>query len=64
MTLDIDLAPYDWVIGVSDVSGAGHPDLVVRERITGYLWVLPGRVSGFGQRRFLASGFGGFDLAG
>ena len=40
--LGLDLAPYDWVVGVSDVGLTGHPDLVVREKATGYLWLIPG----------------------
>lgn len=62
--LDLDLTAYDWVVGVSDVGGAGHADLVVREKATGYLWLIPGTATGFGKRRFLAEGMGGYDLAG
>ena len=62
--LDLDLAPYDWVIGVSDAGVVGHADLVVRERATGHLWLIPGTKAGFGKRRFLAEGMGGYDLAG
>ena len=62
--LGVDLAPYDWVIGVSDVQLHGHADLVVREKATGDLWLLPGTATGFGARRYLASGTGGYDLAG
>ena len=62
--LKVDLAPYDWVVGVSDVQLNGHSDLIVREKATGDLWLLPGTESGFGSRRFLASGMGGYDLAG
>ncbi|MBA2956337.1 hypothetical protein GON03_18515 [Nocardioides sp. MAH-18] len=63
-TLDLDLTPYDWVVGVSDVGVVGHADLVVREKATGYLWLIPGTATGFGKRRFLAEGMGGYDLAG
>lgn len=63
-TLKIDLTPYDWVIGVSDIGVVGHADLVVRERATGHLWLIPGTATGFGKRRFLAEGMGGYDLAG
>jgi len=63
-SLSLDLTPYDWVIGVSDVNLTGHPDLVVRARKTGYLWLIPGTTDGFGQRRFLGEGLGAYDLAG
>ena len=63
-SLGIDLAPYDWVIGISDAQLTGHPDLVVREKATGDLWLLPGTPTGFGTRRYLAGGMGGYDLAG
>jgi hypothetical protein len=62
-SFSLDLAAYDWVLGVGDVDGY-RPDLVVRERATGYLWLLPGTATGFGPRRFLADGFAGYDLAG
>ena len=63
-SLSLDLTPYDWVIGVSDVNLTGHPDLIVRARKTGYLWLIPGTTEGFGQRRFLGEGLGAYDLAG
>jgi len=63
-TLKGDLTPYDWVIGVGSVTGSSHPDLIVREKATGYLWVLPGTGTGFGMRQFLGEGFAGYDLAG
>lgn len=59
-----DLSRYDGMVGVSDADQDGHADVVVRERATGYLWLLPGTSSGFGPRRFLAEGTGGYDLAG
>jgi hypothetical protein len=58
-----DLSRYDWVLGVGDVDGRNGPDLVVREK--GLLWLLPAtRKGGFGQRRFITQGVGGYDLAG
>ena len=63
-TLGIDLSPYDWVLGVGDANLDGHADVVVREKATGYLWLLPGSPTGFAPRRFLGEGMGGFDLAG
>ncbi|MEJ7774445.1 MAG: FG-GAP-like repeat-containing protein [Nocardioidaceae bacterium] len=63
-TLGLDLEPYDWVIGVSDVHLTGHPDLILRQRRTGYLWLVEGSISGFSDRRFLAEGMKAYDLAG
>lgn len=63
-TLSVDLAPYDWVIGVSDVLLTGHSDLIVRDKATKYLWLLQGTTTGFTPRRFLAEGMGVYDLAG
>jgi hypothetical protein len=37
---------------------------VVREKATGYLWLLAGTTGGYQPRRFLAEGYGGYDLAG
>jgi uncharacterized protein with LGFP repeats len=62
--LGLDLTPYDWVIGISDIGLTGHADLVVRKKSNGVLLLLPGSSSGFGTPRFLAQGMGGFDLAG
>ncbi|MDQ6935530.1 MAG: FG-GAP-like repeat-containing protein [Actinomycetota bacterium] len=55
---------YDWVIGVGDVDGNGVPDLLVREKATGYLWMLPGTGSGFGVRQYVGAGFGSYTLGG
>jgi len=57
-------ARYDWLIGIGDADGNRHPDVLARQRSTGDLWLLPGTGSGFGQRKFVAGGFGRFDLAG
>jgi hypothetical protein len=62
-TLSGDFTAYDWMIGVGNIVGSSQPDLVVREKATGYLWVLPGGTTGFGTPQFLAEGFGGYDLA-
>jgi hypothetical protein len=63
--LDVDLTPYDWVIGISDLqaSATGHPDLIVRAKSNGRLYALPGTKSGVRTRVYLGSGFGGYDLA-
>ena len=63
-SLGIDLAPYDWVIGVSDVNLSGHADVIVRERKTGHLYLLRATTSGFKPRRFLGEGMKEYDLAG
>ena len=62
--LPVDLSPYDWVIGVSDLRLTGHPDLIVRRKGTGRIYALPGTAKGFGARVYLGSGLGGYDLAG
>ena len=62
--LGLDLTPYDWVIGISDIGLTGHADLVVRKQSNGMLFLLPGSASGFGKPRFLAQGMGVYDLAG
>jgi hypothetical protein len=55
---------YDWLIGAGDVDGNGTTDLIARAKADGRLWLLPGRGAGFGPRRFIAGGFGKYDLAG
>ncbi len=62
--LGVDVSSYDWVLGVGDIKGSGHADLIVRAKRTGDLWLLPGKASGFRHRVFLAEGFGGYNLAG
>ena len=63
-TIPLDLSAYDWVLSPGDVNRDGRPDLVVREKASGYLWLLAGRAGGYRARRFLAEGYGGYDLAG
>ncbi|GAA1091399.1 hypothetical protein GCM10009668_02710 [Nocardioides dubius] len=63
-TLSVDLSAYDLVTSPGDVNGDARPDLVVREKKSGYLFLLPGTSSGFGARVFLGQGYGGFDRAG
>ena len=55
---------YDWIQGVGDANGDGHPDVMARQRSNGTLWLLPGNGAGFDARRYVADGFGGFDLSG
>jgi hypothetical protein len=63
-TFGFDLSPYDWVLGVGDAQRNGHADLLLREKASGDLYLLPGTSTGFGARIYLGSGFGGYDLAG
>ena len=60
----LNLAPYDWVIGISDAKLSGRPDLIVRARATGYLWLVQGTSKGFRKPKFLAEGMSAYDLAG
>ncbi|GAB6983904.1 FG-GAP-like repeat-containing protein [Nocardioides pyridinolyticus] len=62
--LSLNLKPYDWVIGVSDVLLTGHADLIVRQKATGDLYLVQGTETGFSARRYLGSGMGAYDLAG
>lgn len=62
--LSVDLSPYDWVVGISDIGLKGHSDVIVREKATGHLWLLQGTATGFKPRRFLAEGMGAYDLVG
>lgn len=58
------LSAYDWILGVGDVDGDNQADLLVRDKASHYLWLLPGSGSGFDTRRFIMAGFGGYDLLG
>ncbi len=62
--LDLGVSAYDWVVGVSDVNLRGHPDLIVRARKTGQLWLLKATTSGFERRQFLGEGMKAYDLVG
>ena len=62
--LGADVSPYDWLVGVSNLRGAGHPDLLVRLKGTGRLYALPGTSAGVGARVYLGNGLAGYDLVG
>ena len=55
---------YDWVLPLGNLDGGGRKDVLVRARKTGTLWLLPGIKGGVDKRQYVASGFGGYDLAG
>jgi hypothetical protein len=55
---------YDWLVSVGDLSGDRRPDLLVRGRSSGTLYVLRGTTSGFSARATFLRGLGRFDLAG
>jgi hypothetical protein len=56
-------SPYNRVVGPGDLNGDGRPDLVVRDT-AGKLWLLPGTSAGYGTRKFLASGYKGYETFG
>jgi hypothetical protein len=60
----LNFKQYDCMVGVGDMVGNGHAGVVVREKKTGYLWLLPASANGFSSRMFLAQGFKGYDLVG
>jgi len=61
--IGIDMRPFDWTIGVSDVGITGHADVIVRKKGTGQLWLLPGSAAGFGTPVLLGTGMGIYDKA-
>lgn len=58
------MAGYDWVYPLGDANGDGRADVLVRNTRNGTLWLLRRRGAGFAPPRFLAEGFGRYDLAG
>jgi hypothetical protein len=61
--IGIDMRPFDWTIGVSDVGITGHADVIVRKKGTGQLWLLPGSAAGFRTPVLLGTGMGIYDKA-
>ncbi|WP_134742150.1 N-acetylmuramoyl-L-alanine amidase [Nocardioides sp. 503] len=62
--MSVNLTPYDWIVGISDVGLTGHSDLVVRQTSTKALYLIEMTASGFGAPKLLGQGLGGYDLAG
>ena len=62
--LGADVSGYDWMVGVSNLRGVGHSDLIARVKGTGRLYALPGSVSGVGARIYLGNGLDAYDLVG
>ncbi len=62
--MSVNLNPYDWIVGISDVGLTGHSDLVVRLGSTKALYLIEMTTSGFGAPKLLGQGLGGYDLAG
>lgn len=63
-TLELDLAGYDWTVGIRDARMRGRPDLVLRDKATGSWWISPGTTRGLGAPRPLGAGAGDYDLVG
>jgi len=60
--LPIDVSPYNWVVGISDVNLKGHPDLVVRAKGTGQLYLIPGHKKSFGDPILLGRGWAKYNM--
>ncbi len=60
--LPIDVSPYDWIVGISDVNLKGHPDLVVRAKGTGQLYLIAGHANSLGQPVLLGGGWRGYNM--
>jgi hypothetical protein len=59
--MSLNVGPFDWIVGISDVGLTGHSDVVVRKRGTGELYLLPGSTKGFGKPVLLGRGTGIYD---
>lgn len=62
--LTINLSRYDWIGGISNLRGSGHPTLLVRTKATGDLWMIAATASKFGKPKFLGERFARYDLLG
>ncbi|QCW50256.2 hypothetical protein FE634_07270 [Nocardioides dongxiaopingii] len=63
-TMKFDMSPYDIASGISDVDLVGHPDLVVRKKGTGEMYLVRGYRKGFGAPTLLGTGFELYDRIG
>ncbi|GAA1656569.1 hypothetical protein GCM10009744_56690 [Kribbella alba] len=45
------------LVGIGNISGDAHPDLVAVEKSTGKLWVYPGKANGLGTRKQIGTGW-------
>ncbi|GGO84676.1 hypothetical protein GCM10011584_02830 [Nocardioides phosphati] len=61
--LSADLSGLTGIFGAGDVTGDGRRDIVGRTS-NGRLWLLAGTSTGFAPRRYLATGYEGYDLLG
>lgn len=59
-----NVAAYDRLVGVSDMTSGGHADLLARDRAKGGLWLLHGSKDKLLKRRYLGGGWGAYDLIG
>lgn len=57
-------ARYDRIVGRGDLDGDGRPDLVARERKTGFIWLIPGTPTSLRPRQFMAGRAPNLDLIG
>ncbi len=62
-SIKLDLGPFDWVVGISDVGLSGHPDLVLRARSSGKLWLVRADMNRVWPREYLGTA-AGYDLVG
>lgn len=60
----LDVAGYDWLVGISDIGLTGHADLVARGKESGELYLFPGTRKGFGERISLGRDAGSFNYIG
>ena len=62
-SLGLDLSPYDWVVGISDADATGgHPDLVVRAKSNGILYLIEATATGFKAPAVLGSGMKAYNM--
>lgn len=60
--LPIDVSPYDWIVGISDVGLKGHPDLVLRAKDSGQLYLVQGYKKSVGEPILLGGGYRAYDM--